>query len=65
MECRRRSLYVVIQLSMDDVKFVSHQSPVWRERSNFLVMARLKGKSDDPPAYEQTWVRRQGEGKVS
>jgi Domain of unknown function (DUF4265) len=43
---------------MDDVKFVTHQSPVWRERSNFLVMAKLETEPDAPPTYEQTWARR-------
>lgn len=33
--------------------FLTHEQPVWRDRSNFLVMAPLP----EPGRYEQLWAR--------
>ena len=37
-------------------KFVVHQEPVWRERSNFIINAELSEK-DRPWRFEQLYVR--------
>ena len=37
-------------------KFVAHQEPVWRERSNFIINAELSEK-DRPWRFEQLYVR--------
>jgi hypothetical protein len=41
-------------------EFVVHQSPVWRERSNFIISAELSEK-DRPSRFEQLFARQLGE----
>lgn len=40
--------------------FVVHLSPVWRERSDFIIKAAIE-EDDSPRRYEQLWARRLGE----
>jgi hypothetical protein len=37
-------------------EFVVHPDPVWRDRANFIVNARL-AESDSPQRFEQLWTR--------
>ncbi|MFK3835756.1 DUF4265 domain-containing protein [Microbacterium sp. NPDC087868] len=40
--------------------FAVHASPIWRERANFILQARL----EEPWRYEQLWTRRISETEV-
>lgn len=39
--------------------YVVHPSPVWRERANFIVHAKLQDQ-DTSKQFEQLWVRKRG-----
>jgi Domain of unknown function (DUF4265) len=38
-------------------EYVLHPDPVWRDRANFIINARL-AESDSPKRFEQLWTRR-------
>jgi hypothetical protein len=43
-------------MSSSNIGLVTHQFPIWRERSDFIIHADLA--STDKPRYEQLFVRR-------
>ncbi len=43
---------------------VVHQQPVWRERANFIIAARLEQSSPDERwRWEQLWARQTGDNR--
>lgn len=47
-------------LMSEDV--ATHDTPIWRERSNFIIAADIKQKNA-PKAWEQLWVRKIDENR--
>lgn len=44
-------------MTAEDIKFIVHPEPVWRDRANFIIRAELP-ESDRPYRFEQLWSRR-------
>lgn len=40
----------------------THATPVWRDKSNYVVQILLDGELGDEPEYEQLWTQLQADG---
>ena len=47
---------------MSDEGFIVHTSPAWRDRSDFIIHARLEA-ADAPKRFEQLFARRLGDAE--
>jgi hypothetical protein len=44
------------------MRIITHQQPIWRERANFLIVARIEISAFGlPDAWEQLWSRQLGD----
>lgn len=46
----------------EEEEFAGHEEPVWRERANFMIHAKLP-KKDRPKRFEQLWTRQLAEDR--
>jgi hypothetical protein len=47
----------VAAMDASDRQFVVHETPVWRDRADFIIAAQLRD-ADQPKRWEQLWARR-------
>lgn len=47
---------------MEAHEFIGHENPVWRDRANFIIHARLP-EPNRPKRFEQLWTRQHGDNQ--